>query len=124
MEALCSADGSRRRQSVTQLQPGRRACGSAVATSDKLWAVQARVGSVARLHTSPPVHEIRKMARLRVVDNSALGKSAMLEGRPPKCIHIYNKKSIGVTGKKIYCISFVMNGSHILLMYRESTSTF
>uniref|UniRef100_A0A0P4WPL3 Large ribosomal subunit protein uL14m n=2 Tax=Scylla olivacea TaxID=85551 RepID=A0A0P4WPL3_SCYOL len=67
----------------------------------RLWAVQARIGSAAGLHTSPPVHEIRKMARLRVVDNSALGKSAMLEGRPPKCIHIYNKKGVGFTGDKV-----------------------
>ena len=66
----------------------------------RLWAVQSRVGCTAGLHTSTQMFEIRKLARLRVVDNSALGKSAMLEGRPPKCIHVYNKKEIGHTGKK------------------------
>lgn len=65
----------------------------------RLWA--SRVGTVAGLHTSTQRQEIYKQTRLRVVDNSALGKAAMLEGRPPKCIHIYNKKGIGHTGKYV-----------------------
>jgi hypothetical protein len=32
------------------------------------------------------------------VDNSEIGKQAMAEGKPPKCIHIYNKKGIGTIG--------------------------
>ncbi|XP_076067473.1 mitochondrial ribosomal protein L14 isoform X1 [Oratosquilla oratoria] len=55
----------------------------------------------ASFQTSSCCHEIQKMTRLRVVDNSTLGKAAMLEGRPPRCIHIYNKKGIGTTGDKI-----------------------
>jgi large subunit ribosomal protein L14 len=36
------------------------------------------------------------------VDNSEIGKQAMAEGKPPKCIHIYNKKGIGTIGTYIY----------------------
>ncbi|XP_061389903.1 large ribosomal subunit protein uL14m [Musca vetustissima] len=53
------------------------------------------------LHTSPVCCEIRKLARLRVVDNSDLGKRAMAEGRPPRCIHVYNKRGIGLVGDKV-----------------------
>lgn len=53
------------------------------------------------LHTTPVCCEIRKLARLRVVDNSDLGKRAMAEGRPPRCIHVYNKRGIGLVGDKV-----------------------
>ncbi|TMW49154.1 hypothetical protein DOY81_005744 [Sarcophaga bullata] len=53
------------------------------------------------LHTTPVCNEIRKLARLRVVDNSDLGKRAMAEGRPPRCIHVYNKRGIGLIGDKV-----------------------
>lgn len=38
---------------------------------------------------------------MRVVDNSEIGKLAMAEGKPPRCIHVYNKKSVGTIGDKI-----------------------
>lgn len=41
------------------------------------------------------------MARLRVVDNSEIGKRAMAEGKPPKCIHVYNKQMVGKVGDKV-----------------------
>ncbi|KAK4887117.1 hypothetical protein RN001_003388 [Aquatica leii] len=41
------------------------------------------------------------MTRLRVVDNSEIGKRAMAEGRPPKCIHVYNKTGVGKIGDKV-----------------------
>lgn len=50
------------------------------------------------LSTSATVCEIQKMTRLRVVDNSPIGKQAMAEGKPPKCIQVYNKKGIGKIG--------------------------
>lgn len=53
------------------------------------------------IHTSAVCNEIRKMARLRVVDNSEIGKRAMAEGKPPKCIHVYNKKSVGMIGDRV-----------------------
>ncbi|XP_022218834.2 39S ribosomal protein L14, mitochondrial [Drosophila obscura] len=53
------------------------------------------------LHTTPACCEIRKLARLRVVDNSELGKRAMAEGRPPRCIHVYNKRGVGYIGDKV-----------------------
>lgn len=49
-------------------------------------------------HTTSCLHEIRTMARLRVVDNSALGKQAMAEGKPPKVIHVYTRNRIGTIG--------------------------
>ncbi|KAK8729703.1 hypothetical protein OTU49_008279 [Cherax quadricarinatus] len=55
----------------------------------------------AGLHTCAPLQQIQKLTRLRVIDNSELGKSAMLEGRPPKCIHIYSKIRFGYTGDKV-----------------------
>lgn len=54
-----------------------------------------------QFHTTPICNEIRKMARLRVVDNSEIGKRAMIEGRPPRCIHVYNKPGIGKIGDKV-----------------------
>ncbi|XP_017048208.2 39S ribosomal protein L14, mitochondrial [Drosophila ficusphila] len=53
------------------------------------------------IHTTPACCEIRKLARLRVVDNSDLGKKAMAEGRPPRCIHVYNKRGVGFIGDKV-----------------------
>ncbi|BES93807.1 ribosomal protein L14 [Nesidiocoris tenuis] len=41
------------------------------------------------------------MSRLRVVDNSAIGKEAMAEGRPPKVIHVYTKTGVGTIGDKV-----------------------
>lgn len=52
-------------------------------------------------HTTAICNEIRKMARLRVVDNCEIGKKAMAEGKPPRVIHVYNKKSVGFTGDMV-----------------------
>jgi large subunit ribosomal protein L14 len=35
------------------------------------------------------------------VDNSEIGKRAMMEGKPPKTIHVYNQKRIGFIGDKV-----------------------
>lgn len=53
------------------------------------------------IHTTATCNVIRKLARLRVVDNSEIGKRAMAEGKPPRCIHVYNKKGIGMIGDKV-----------------------
>ncbi|KAK5643707.1 hypothetical protein RI129_007552 [Pyrocoelia pectoralis] len=53
------------------------------------------------IHTSKIQCEIQKQTRLRVVDNSEIGKRAMAEGRPPKCIHVYNKTGVGRLGDKV-----------------------
>lgn len=50
------------------------------------------------VHTSAPCQEVIKLTRLRVVDNSDIGKQAMAEGRPPKIIHVYNKTGVGKLG--------------------------
>lgn len=52
-------------------------------------------------HTTNAMQEIRKLSRLRVVDNSEIGKRAMAEGKPPRVIHVYNKKEIGLIGDKV-----------------------
>nr|CAG4646758.1 EOG090X0MX9 [Macrothrix elegans] len=52
-------------------------------------------------HQGQPLSQIQLLTRLRVVDNSPIGKEAMLEGRPPKCIHVYNKTRVGTIGDKV-----------------------
>ncbi|GBN54487.1 39S ribosomal protein L14, mitochondrial [Araneus ventricosus] len=47
------------------------------------------------------LNHIVKLTRLRVVDNSNLGKQAMLDGKPPRCIHVYKKTGIGTIGDKV-----------------------
>lgn len=45
---------------------------------------------------------VMKLTKMRVVDNSALGKQAMVEGKPPKVIHIYSKlQHYGFLGDKV-----------------------
>lgn len=51
--------------------------------------------------TSAMSNQIIKLTRLRVVDNSEIGKQAMMEGKPPRCIHVYNKKGVGYIGTYI-----------------------
>lgn len=43
-------------------------------------------------HTTSCLNEVQLLTRLRVVDNSEIGKRAMAEGKPPKVICVYNKK--------------------------------
>lgn len=52
------------------------------------------------ISTSATSNQIIKLTRLRVVDNSEIGKQAMLEGKPPRCIHVYNKVGVGYIGKQ------------------------
>lgn len=56
------------------------------------------------LSVSTPLQQVWLLTRMRVVDNSSLGKQAMLEGKPPKVIHVYKrtkKIAYGVPGDKI-----------------------
>lgn len=45
--------------------------------------------------------EVQKLTKLRVVDNSEIGKRAMAEGKPPKIIHVYNKVGKGFIGDRV-----------------------
>lgn len=54
------------------------------------------------LHVSARNSHIMKLTRMRVVDNSEIGVKAMAEGKPPKCIHIYNKTGIGTIGEDMF----------------------
>ena len=51
--------------------------------------------------TTMTLNEIRKLTRLRVVDNSAIGRAAELAGKPAKVIHIYKKTGVGLLGDKV-----------------------
>lgn len=51
------------------------------------------------ISTSTSANQIIRLSRLRVVDNSEIGKLAMSEGKPPRCIHVYNKIGVGYIGK-------------------------
>lgn len=42
--------------------------------------------------TTPALSYIHLLTRFRVVDNSAIGKEAMLAGKPPYCIQVYRQK--------------------------------
>lgn len=53
------------------------------------------------ISTSTVCNHIIKLTRLRVVDNSEIGKQAMMEGKPPYCIQVYNKKGIGLIGDRV-----------------------
>lgn len=59
--------------------------------------------------TSAVQNQIIKLSRLRVVDNSDIGKEAMMIGKPPRTIHIYNKKGVGQIGtfQKYICLLFL-----------------
>ena len=41
------------------------------------------------------------MTRVRIVDNSKIGKTGMMHSRPPYIIHCYNKKNYGWTGDRL-----------------------
>lgn len=51
--------------------------------------------------TSCRTDQVIKLTRLRVVDNSTLGRDADLAGKPAYCIHVYNKKGVGTLGDKV-----------------------
>jgi large subunit ribosomal protein L14 len=52
-------------------------------------------------HTTSICNEVRLLTRLRVVDNSEIGKRAMMEGKPPKVIHVFNRTKVGLIGDKV-----------------------
>ncbi|XP_038212596.1 39S ribosomal protein L14, mitochondrial [Zerene cesonia] len=52
-------------------------------------------------HTTSCLNEVRLLSRLRVVDNSEIGKRAMAEGKPPKIICVYNKQRVGYIGDRV-----------------------
>ncbi|CAB3223316.1 unnamed protein product [Arctia plantaginis] len=63
----------------------------------KLHVVQSSCG----FHTTASLNEVRLLTRLRVVDNSEIGKRAMAEGKPPKIICVYNKQRVGYIGDRV-----------------------
>ncbi|CAH0625707.1 unnamed protein product [Chrysodeixis includens] len=63
----------------------------------KLIAAQPSCG----FHTTACLNEVRLLTRLRVVDNSEIGKRAMAEGKPPKVICVYNKTRVGYIGDRV-----------------------
>lgn len=52
-------------------------------------------------HTTNVCNEIRTLARLRVVDNSEIGKRAMAEGKPPRVIGVCTPNRVGYIGDKV-----------------------
>ncbi|CAL1542604.1 unnamed protein product [Lymnaea stagnalis] len=69
-------------------------------------AICSLTPSMARLtscyfSTSQKLYEIRKLARMRIVDNSAIGKAAAQLGKPPRVIYVYNAKEVGMLGDKV-----------------------
>lgn len=72
-----------------------------------IWNIKIRqITSLSHLqksqfHTSNICNEIRLLSRLRVVDNSQIGRQAIAEGKLPRCLHVYNKKKVGYLGKNL-----------------------
>ncbi|XP_059471648.1 large ribosomal subunit protein uL14m [Neocloeon triangulifer] len=68
------------------------------------WRLPSLLGSQIvqkGFHTSSVNYELSLLSRLRVVDNSEIGKQAMAEGKPPKIFHVYNKTGTGTIGDKV-----------------------
>ncbi|CAG5118389.1 unnamed protein product [Candidula unifasciata] len=63
--------------------------------------VVQRFGPACCFSTSQTLQEIRLLARMRIVDNSAIGKAAAEIGKPPRVIHVYNDKRVGFLGDKV-----------------------
>ncbi|XP_015789648.1 39S ribosomal protein L14, mitochondrial-like [Tetranychus urticae] len=59
------------------------------------------VNYARNFNTSQILNQARIGTFMRVVDNSALGKQAMLDGKPPKIIGIYRKPRIAELGTKV-----------------------
>ncbi|KAL7286478.1 39S ribosomal protein L14, mitochondrial [Trichogramma pretiosum] len=53
------------------------------------------------LSTSSALSQVIRLTRLRVVDNSEIGKQAMAEGKPPYVFHVYNKMGVGYIGDRV-----------------------
>ncbi|XP_005100955.1 39S ribosomal protein L14, mitochondrial [Aplysia californica] len=51
--------------------------------------------------TTSKLLEVRLLSRMRIVDNSAIGRAAAEIGKPPRVIHVYNKKQVGHLGDKV-----------------------
>lgn len=60
------------------------------------------INNMAKLfHTTSINNEVQLLTRLRVVDNSEIGKRAMAEGKPPRVIHVYSKLRKGYIGDRV-----------------------
>jgi len=72
--------------------------------------------------TTAQMGYIIKMSRLRVVDNSNIGRAAELAGKPAKCIQVYNKPGIGYLGDKVQpCpLTYRTSGYHLSAVLHSS----
>jgi len=69
--------------------------------SRRICSAAGIVKQICSFRTSAVQNEIRKLTRFRVVDNSNIGRAAELAGKPPRCIHVYNKTGVGFLGDKV-----------------------
>lgn len=51
--------------------------------------------------TTPQLNELRLLSRVKVVDNSKIGRNAKQSGRPVKVINVYKKPPVGRLGDKV-----------------------
>ncbi|XP_048737134.2 39S ribosomal protein L14, mitochondrial-like isoform X2 [Ostrea edulis] len=51
--------------------------------------------------TTTPLNELQLLSRVKVVDNSKIGRNAKQSGRPVRIIHVYNKTHVGRLGDKV-----------------------
>lgn len=51
--------------------------------------------------TTPQLNELQLLSRVKVVDNSKIGRNAKQSGRPVKVINVYKKPPVGRLGDKV-----------------------
>lgn len=67
-----------------------------------MWLSTRNGAAITRnFSTSNVTCEVQKQTRLRIVDNSEIGRQVMSEGKRPRIIHVYNKSGIGRLGDTV-----------------------
>ncbi|XP_062584547.1 large ribosomal subunit protein uL14m-like [Saccostrea cucullata] len=54
-----------------------------------------------KFSTTTSLNELRLLSRVKVVDNSKIGRNAKQSGRPVRIIHVYNKTHVGRLGDRV-----------------------
>ncbi|KAL8604809.1 hypothetical protein ACOMHN_028437 [Nucella lapillus] len=63
--------------------------------------ISAQLSAARAFSTTTPLQELRKLSRVRVVDNSSLGRAAAVAGKPARVLHVYNKEGVARLGDKV-----------------------
>lgn len=67
----------------------------------KLYSTKTVYTQFNSFSTTQCMQELRKLAVVKVVDNSALGKAALDAGKPGRIIHVYNQSHVATIGDQV-----------------------